>query len=283
MKPKSSSTPSWTESKLSQPHHHQLGFHQDSRKSSSTHQLQLQTHRSSESHGYHQDPIRKPSTTTAQLHTQLSQLHGNQLQVGVREPRPNDTPESRYQTAENTPNLQPHNSDHQQQQQHRQHQQQHRQLQQYYQQQVSVPADATASLKRDNQKVRALELGFRLSEMVLCLVSFSVMATDKTQGWSGDSFDRYKEYRYCVSVNVIGFVYSGFQACDMAYRLIMAYVLISASSSAATRVIDWESNWGRDEFTEKASASIAMAFLAFISFAFSSLFSLFNLPTFSHH
>ncbi|MBA0806530.1 hypothetical protein Gohar_005981, partial [Gossypium harknessii] len=37
-------------------------------------------------------------------------------------------------------------------------------------------------------------LGFRLSEIVLCLISFSVMAADKTQGWSGDSYDRYKEY-----------------------------------------------------------------------------------------
>jgi hypothetical protein len=39
------------------------------------------------------------------------------------------------------------------------------------------------------------ELGFRVSEIVLCLISFSVMAADKTKGWSGDSFDRYKEYR----------------------------------------------------------------------------------------
>lgn len=45
-------------------------------------------------------------------------------------------------------------------------------------------------------------LGFRLSEIVLCLISFSVMAADKTQGWSGDSYDRYKEYRcfFCLFV-----------------------------------------------------------------------------------
>jgi len=52
------------------------------------------------------------------------------------------------------------------------------------------------------EMVRRAALGFRLSEMVLCLVSFSVMAADKTQGWSGDSFDRYKEYR-SLSVSVI--------------------------------------------------------------------------------
>ncbi|KAK4375649.1 hypothetical protein RND71_006326 [Anisodus tanguticus] len=62
-------------------------------------------------------------------------------------------------------------------------------------------------------------LGFRVCEVVFCLISFSVMAADKTQGWTGDSFDRYKENRYLVAVNVIGFAYSGFQAFDLAYSL----------------------------------------------------------------
>jgi len=44
--------------------------------------------------------------------------------------------------------------------------------------------------------LKKVALGFRLSEVVLCLISFSVMAADKTSGWSGDSFDRYKEYRF---------------------------------------------------------------------------------------
>nr|KYP56347.1 UPF0497 membrane protein At5g62820 family [Cajanus cajan] len=39
-------------------------------------------------------------------------------------------------------------------------------------------------------------LGFRLSEVVVCLISFSVMAADKMQGWSVDSYDLYREYRY---------------------------------------------------------------------------------------
>ncbi|XP_014499773.1 CASP-like protein 4A3 [Vigna radiata var. radiata] len=137
-------------------------------------------------------------------------------------------------------------------------------------------------------------LGFRLSEMVVCLISFSVMAADKTQGWSGDSFDRYREYRYCLSVNIIGFAYSALQACDLSCQLatgkhfishhlrnhfdffmdqVLAYLLISASSSAATRVDDWISNWGKDEFTEMATASIGMSFLAFLAFAMSSLIS----------
>jgi len=55
--------------------------------------------------------------------------------------------------------------------------------------------------------------------------------------------------------------------------------LVSAASSAATRVDDWQSNWGKDDFTEMASASIALTFLAFVAFAISSLISGYNLCT----
>lgn len=162
------------------------------------------------------------------------------------------------------------------------------------------PGAVTSIVRRSRREdmVKRAELGFRVCEVVFCLISFSVMAADKTQGWSGDSFDRYKEYRYCLSMTVIAFVYSGFQACDLAYHLVtqkhmfsnrsryhlnffmdqvLAYLLMSASSSAATRVDDWQSNWGKDEFTEMASASIGMSFLAFVAFAFSSLISGYNL------
>ncbi|KAL5813900.1 hypothetical protein ACOSQ4_024541 [Xanthoceras sorbifolium] len=164
-------------------------------------------------------------------------------------------------------------------------------------------AGAMASiLKRSKteETVKVANLGFRLSEVVLCLISFSVMAADKTQGWAGDSFDRYREYRYCLSINVIGFAYSVFQAYDIGYYIstgkhvirhhlrrpfdffmdqILAYLLISAASAAATRVDDWQSNWGKDDFTVMASASVAMAFLAFVAFASSSLISGYNLCT----
>ncbi|XP_051133481.1 CASP-like protein 4A3 [Andrographis paniculata] len=161
-------------------------------------------------------------------------------------------------------------------------------------------AAVASILKRSemNMVVKKAAMALRLFEVVACLISFSVMAADKTQGWSGDSFDRYKEYRYCLSINVIGFVYAAFQAFDLAKHLrtgrhifahplrfhfdfamdqILAYLLMSASSSAATRVDDWVSNWGGDEFTLMASASIAMSFLAFIAFASSSLISGYNL------
>ncbi|KAB2075676.1 hypothetical protein ES319_A07G238400v1 [Gossypium barbadense] len=125
-------------------------------------------------------------------------------------------------------------------------------------------------------------------------------AADKNQGWALDSFYRYKEFRFCMAVNVIGFVYSGFQAYDVAFQLtsgkqkprsdlrfyldfildqILAYLLISASSSAAVRVDDWESNWGNDKFPEMARASVALSLVAFIALALSSLVSGYNLCT----
>ncbi|XP_057517253.1 CASP-like protein 4A3 isoform X1 [Amaranthus tricolor] len=154
------------------------------------------------------------------------------------------------------------------------------------------------NFKKRGAVLDKVNLGLRVLEIVFCLISFAVMAADKTQGWSGDSFDRYKEYRFCLSVTILGFLYSAFQACDVAKHLatgkhvinhhlryqfefimdqILAYLLISSSSAAASRADDWQSNWGKDEFTEKASASISMAFLAFLGFAMSSLISGYNL------
>ncbi|XP_021671301.2 CASP-like protein 4A1 isoform X2 [Hevea brasiliensis] len=77
---------------------------------------------------------------------------------------------------------------------------------------------ANFSTKEKIMKGRAL-LGFRLLGLVFCLTSFSIMAADTNQGWALDSFHRYKEFRYCMSVNVMGFVYLGLQACDLAYSL----------------------------------------------------------------
>ncbi|KAM0986198.1 hypothetical protein ACFX14_013426 [Malus domestica] len=54
---------------------------------------------------------------------------------------------------------------------------------------------------------------------------------------------------------------------------VLAYLLISASSSAATWVDEWQSNWGKDEFMEMVIASVSMAFLAFVAFALNSLIS----------
>jgi hypothetical protein len=57
--------------------------------------------------------------------------------------------------------------------------------------------------RRESMVKRAL-LGLRISGFVFCLISFSVMAADKAQGWALDSFHQYKEFRLvlpaCLSV-----------------------------------------------------------------------------------
>ncbi|XP_050938398.1 CASP-like protein 4A1 [Cucumis melo] len=73
-------------------------------------------------------------------------------------------------------------------------------------------------IKKEELRKKIL-LGFRICGFAFCLVSVSVMASDKDQGWASDSFYRYKEFRYCMAVNVIGFVYSALQSYDLVYFL----------------------------------------------------------------
>lgn len=56
--------------------------------------------------------------------------------------------------------------------------------------------DAILRRSKRDMTVKKATLGFRVCQLILCLTAFSVMAADKTQGWSGDSYDRYKEYRF---------------------------------------------------------------------------------------
>ncbi|XP_020100357.1 CASP-like protein 4A2 [Ananas comosus] len=138
----------------------------------------------------------------------------------------------------------------------------------------------------------------RAAAALLCLLAFSVLAADRRKGWALDSYSNYSQFRYCVAVNVIGFLYAGFQVSsqvmqmkkgkpvigrpaghyfDFAMDQVLAYLLISASSSATARVGDWVSNWGTDPFPSMANGSIAVSFLAFLAFALSSLISAYNL------
>ncbi|XP_010528256.1 PREDICTED: CASP-like protein 4A1 [Tarenaya hassleriana] len=153
---------------------------------------------------------------------------------------------------------------------------------------------------RKGALVRKALLGFRVSAFVFCLVSFSIMVADRDQGWARDSFYKYKEFRYCMAANVIGFIYSGFQICDLLYLLstnirrsrhnlrhfldfaldqMIAYLLASASTSASVRVDDWISNWGADRFPSLARAASSLSFLSFASFALISLASGYALCT----
>ncbi|KAJ4749460.1 CASP-like protein [Rhynchospora pubera] len=146
--------------------------------------------------------------------------------------------------------------------------------------------------KRD--ELRRLELGLRVSALVLCVISFSLVAADTVPGWAGDSFIRYQEYRYLLSVNVICFMYSAFQftaevhqtftkrhfisrpigyCFNLAMDQIFAYMLVSASSAATSQNYIWMSRFGGDKFTKIINASVSMSFLAFSCLAFSSVIS----------
>ncbi|VFQ73537.1 unnamed protein product [Cuscuta campestris] len=156
---------------------------------------------------------------------------------------------------------------------------------------------------RKSERQKAMKKGalsFRVFGFVLCLASFSLMVANRKQGWAMDSFELYREFRYSVSVNAMGFVYSGAQAIDLIYHSatgknvfqhplrslfdflvdqVIAYLLISASSSAITRVEEWRSNWGEDKFPDMACASVIVSFIAFVALAFSSLISGYALCT----
>lgn len=56
--------------------------------------------------------------------------------------------------------------------------------------------------------MRKGELGLRVLEVILCMISFSVMAADKTSGWAGDSYDRYQEFRF-VLIWALGPIWGG--------------------------------------------------------------------------
>ncbi|KAI3703791.1 hypothetical protein L1987_73986 [Smallanthus sonchifolius] len=100
------------------------------------------------------------------------------------------------------------------------------------------------------------------------------MASDKTQGWSGDSSDQYMEYRQLINFDLS---YAAFQAIAHTYHLILAYLFILSSSSASTRFDDWVLNWGKDELIKMDSASVVMSFMAFLGFAIISIIFAYNL------
>jgi hypothetical protein len=166
-------------------------------------------------------------------------------------------------------------------------------------------------------------LGIRIVAFVLCLIAFSVLGANEQKvleneeitNWFSGEFSiktpyefrwyDYAEFKYIFSANVIGFVYSGLQICYLVKYLItknhtinpkfqgyfnvaidqtLAYVLMSASSSAATAAHLFKSYWiehGAHKFIEMADASVAMSFFAFVTFALASLVSGFILFRFT--
>ncbi|XP_073222728.1 uncharacterized protein [Cicer arietinum] len=121
-------------------------------------------------------------------------------------------------------------------------------------------------------------LGFRISAFVFCLVSFSVLAADQKKGWAQDSFFLYKEFRYSLTVNVIGFLYSGLQICDQAYYLItrkhiVEHMLRVYFTFALDQII--EPNTGQGGFKGYQTPQFRKSFTTI----FQLLLALMNLPS----
>lgn len=159
-------------------------------------------------------------------------------------------------------------------------------------------------------------LGLRIAAFLLCLISFSVLAANEQRvlvkksivDWFATheyslqkqySFHwyEYDEFKFSFTASVVAFVYSGLQIgdllrylitkkhtvdpklrgyCNVAIDQVLAYILMSASSSAAARAHIERGSWvehGGQQFTEMANVSIAMSFFAFVAFAFTTLIS----------
>uniref|UniRef100_A0A0D9YLZ0 CASP-like protein n=1 Tax=Oryza glumipatula TaxID=40148 RepID=A0A0D9YLZ0_9ORYZ len=152
--------------------------------------------------------------------------------------------------------------------------------------------------KRRAAVLQRTALVARVAAALLCLAALAVLAADSRKGFALDSYSNYSQLRYSEAVNVIGFVYSVLQFFVLADLMrrnkhlnprrkgdyfdffmdqVLAYLLISSSSSATARVGDWIDNWGSDPFPKMANSSIAISFMAFLVFAISALISAYNL------
>ncbi|XP_028797115.1 CASP-like protein 4B1 [Neltuma alba] len=136
--------------------------------------------------------------------------------------------------------------------------------------------------------------------LLFSLISFIVMASNKHGDWK--NFDRYPEYRYVLAISILSTLYTGGQVLRQVQEIstgknfldprtalpldfigdqIMAYLLISASSSAVPLTNSMRE--GSDNiFTDSSAAAISFCFLAFLAAAASSLLSGYKLSTQSY-
>ncbi|KAF3334650.1 CASP-like protein 4B4 [Carex littledalei] len=131
----------------------------------------------------------------------------------------------------------------------------------------------------------------RLLGWLFSLLSLIIMASNKHG--DGKNFDQYEEYRYCLAVAILAFLYTMGQTAlkfyeshknkdmlprktasllDFAGDQVIAYLLISGMS-AATPLTDYMRKGSDNLFTDSSAASISMAFFAFLAIALSALIS----------
>ncbi|PAN29505.1 hypothetical protein PAHAL_5G230800 [Panicum hallii] len=160
----------------------------------------------------------------------------------------------------------------------------------------AVPPDVAAVAAVGER--RALSVTLRLATAVLSLAAFSVIASARTSGWAGDSYARHQQYRYAVAVNVIVCAYSIAQSfgeirrlisprfifrsmssyyCSLLLDQVLAYLLMSASSAAASHNDLWVSRFGTDAFNRKISSALWLSFIGFLTLALNALISTANL------
>ncbi|RCV26370.1 hypothetical protein SETIT_5G240400v2 [Setaria italica] len=160
----------------------------------------------------------------------------------------------------------------------------------------SVPPDVAAVAAVGER--RPLSVTLRLATAALSLAAFSVIASARTSGWAGDSYARHQQYRYAVAVNVIVCAYSIAQSfgeirrlisptfifrsrpsyyCSLFLDQVLAYLLMSASSAAASRNDLWVSRFGTDAFNRKISSALWLSFIGFLMLALNALISTANL------
>ncbi|CAD6257096.1 unnamed protein product [Miscanthus lutarioriparius] len=144
---------------------------------------------------------------------------------------------------------------------------------------------------------RTLAVALRLVTVVLSLLAFSIMASTRTSAWNAG---RYEPYRYAVGVNVVVCFYSIVQAfavirpliwpssmsrsastyfsyCSLFFDQVLAYLLVSASSAAASRNHQWVSRFGTDQFSSKINIAVWFSFLGFLALSANALISMANL------
>ncbi|KAL2979086.1 hypothetical protein AAZX31_13G152800 [Glycine max] len=184
---------------------------------------------------------------------------------------------------------------------------------------VEEDAEDADGVNKKEGKWYVVLLALRIAAFVLCQIAFSVLAGDRrkklrrgsstnnlylsyydsssSSEYSQTHWYDYEAFKYFLSVNIIGFVYSGLQIYDIVKYMItkrhtmdpklrgyfdfamdqaLAYLLMSASSSAATIVCSWTNSvLAADKHVQMANACVALSFVAFVAVASSSVVSAF--------
>ncbi|KAG2557568.1 hypothetical protein PVAP13_8NG239501 [Panicum virgatum] len=161
---------------------------------------------------------------------------------------------------------------------------------------VREEAEPERAVPQDGDRWTVTSVALRLLATVLSLLAFSIMASARTSGWDGDRYGRYEPYRYAVGVNVVVCICSISQVIVELRRLhrsaappstsiycihlfldqVLAYLLMSAASAAASRNHLWAARFGEDQFCRKISVVVWLSFLGFLALSANALIALAN-------